>query len=139
MPEKAGVMYTVSPRPDGNESCYIEANYGTGDSVVGGRASPDGYECSRRTGEVTFHHIGRKSVMSKILEGGGTADVPVPDSLRLEPVLGTEEILGLVGLGRAVEGAFGLPQDIEWAIDDTGTWLLQSRPITGRRGEDTKA
>ena len=30
-----------------------------------------------------------------------------------------------------MEGAFGTPQDIEWAVDADGhAWLTQSRPIT---------
>jgi pyruvate,water dikinase len=29
-----------------------------------------------------------------------------------------------------VEHAFGEPQDVEWAQDDDGLWLLQARPIT---------
>jgi rifampicin phosphotransferase len=34
------------------------------------------------------------------------------------------------GLGEAVQGAFGSPQDIEWAFVQGSFQLLQSRPIT---------
>jgi len=33
-------------------------------------------------------------------------------------------------LARAAEGAFGMPQDIEWAFDSDGLHILQARPIT---------
>lgn len=33
-------------------------------------------------------------------------------------------------LARSVQHHFGRPQDIEFAIDDDGLWLLQARPIT---------
>ncbi|MGH3928353.1 MAG: PEP-utilizing enzyme, partial [Pseudonocardiaceae bacterium] len=37
----------------------------------------------------------------------------------------------LTALGRRVQTHYGVPQDIEWALDDAGAlWLTQSRPIT---------
>lgn len=41
-------------------------------------------------------------------------------------------------LALAVEAALGEPQDLEWARDDEGLWLLQARPVTtpGERSDD---
>ncbi|NIQ59722.1 MAG: hypothetical protein GWN85_41585, partial [Gemmatimonadetes bacterium] len=33
-------------------------------------------------------------------------------------------------LARRVAADRGAPQDVEWALDDAGLWLLQARPIT---------
>ncbi|WP_346120954.1 PEP/pyruvate-binding domain-containing protein [Micromonospora coerulea] len=41
------------------------------------------------------------------------------------------QLAELWAVGERLQGHFGRPQDVEWAIDQHGTvWLLQSRPIT---------
>ena len=41
------------------------------------------------------------------------------------------QLAELRAAGERLQGHFGCPQDVEWAIDQQGTvWLLQSRPIT---------
>src|SRR5258707_14588025 len=46
-------------------------------------------------------------------------------------MLSDEQVRRLSELGAQVEAHFGLPQDIEWAIDTSGqVFLLQARPIT---------
>ncbi|MBU2981681.1 hypothetical protein KO498_07610 [Lentibacter algarum] len=45
-------------------------------------------------------------------------------------VLTSDEALQVAALARKSEEAFGLPQDIEWALDADGLHILQSRPIT---------
>lgn len=47
------------------------------------------------------------------------------------PRVERDRLLALADLADRVAGAFGGPQDVEWAIEDDGTlWLLQSRPVT---------
>ena len=45
--------------------------------------------------------------------------------------IGDAEIAELIAIARRVEAHYGCPQDIEWAIDESGeVFLLQSRPET---------
>ena len=47
------------------------------------------------------------------------------------PSLTDEQITALTGLGQQVQDHYGSPQDIEWALDESGRlWLTQARPIT---------
>jgi rifampicin phosphotransferase len=47
------------------------------------------------------------------------------------PRVAPDRLRALAELSASVAGAFGGPQDVEWAIADDGTlWLLQSRPVT---------
>ena len=47
------------------------------------------------------------------------------------PCLTNEQVAALAAVGERVEAHFGVPQDIEWAIDAAGAvWLTQARPIT---------
>jgi pyruvate,water dikinase len=106
---RAGVVFTVHPlEPEGDAAC-IEANRGTGDSVVGGLATPDTLTVSRSSGNVVDEHIG---------------------SQRHAPVLTDVEAREVLELGLRIEEVLGGPQDIEWAYDGKRLWILQARPIT---------
>ena len=103
-PSSAGVAFSADPVSGERGTSIISAVEGTGDELVSGEVDGETWKISR-TG--TIH--------SK------------PQS----PILTTEQALKIADLARACESASGLPQDIEWAIDEAGKlWLLQSRPIT---------
>jgi pyruvate,water dikinase len=83
----------------------------------------------------------RNCVVISAVEGLGDALVSgevdgqswiVTDSVKgpHEPVLTNAEVQSVADLARRAEAAFGSPQDIEWAIDETGLHILQARPIT---------
>ncbi|MGZ4115563.1 MAG: putative PEP-binding protein, partial [Actinomycetota bacterium] len=61
-------------------------------------------------------------------------DVRIPlDHTTDEPdatVLTDAQVQELADLGQRVEDHYGAPQDVEWAIGDDGTYLVQARPIT---------
>ncbi|MGW6929553.1 PEP/pyruvate-binding domain-containing protein [Lentzea sp. NPDC054927] len=41
----------------------------------------------------------------------------------------------LVGLGKRIEALYGMPVDVEWALEGKRFWILQARPITSLRVE----
>ena len=45
-------------------------------------------------------------------------------------MLSESELADLVKMGLHLADLNGSPQDIEWAYDDTGLFMLQSRPVT---------
>lgn len=54
-----------------------------------------------------------------------------PESAPVTPRhLTASEAQSIAALARKSEALFGLPQDIEWAIDEQGLHILQARPIT---------
>ena len=81
------------------------AHHGVGEHVVSGEGTPDYYSLDRK-GAIKRSRIVDQQVMS-------------------EP-----ELAQLVELGLHLAELNGSPQDIEWAFDDTGLYLLQSRPVT---------
>ncbi|HYN99584.1 MAG TPA: PEP/pyruvate-binding domain-containing protein [Actinomycetota bacterium] len=131
-PDKAGVLFTRHPlEPDG-DAAYLEANFGTGESVVGGMVTPDSYTLSRSTGAVLESRIGSKkriTVVSKSEPGSRVVDTE--PFLRAQRTLSAGEAERLLALGLKIEDLLGQPQDIEWAIDESGLWVLQARPQTG--------
>ncbi|MBS1263783.1 MAG: Phosphoenolpyruvate synthase [Methanonatronarchaeales archaeon] len=131
--EKAGVMFTSHPTT-GKPEVLIEAAWGLGESVVGGGVSPDSYSVDRATGRVIDVNIGNKGIMF-VREDGSTVEKEVPRERAEARVLDEEELRGLTDLADELEGHYGSPQDVEWAIVGDEVFLLQSRPITTIRGE----
>jgi pyruvate,water dikinase len=129
---KAGVLFTVHPlEPDG-DSAYLEANYGTGESVVGSLATPDGMTISRSSGKVVESRIGTKRRMTSVSpHSQGSSLVEVETSLQSSPALTNDEAEEVFEMGRRIEQLQGSPQDIEWTFDTRGLWIVQARPITG--------
>ena len=104
-PTKAGVLFTVNPVQRRRDRMMIEAVFGLGEQVVSGEVTPDHYVVDL-TGAIKQERIVRERVLEQ------------------------EEILRLIALGTHLAKQFGVPQDIEWAIEDGTIYLLQSRPIT---------
>ncbi len=132
---RAGVLFTRHPLEPQGDLAYVEANFGTGESVVGGMVTPDSVSVSRSTGKVLNVRIGSKKRMTVVSEGGrGSGVVDTDPDRRSAAVLSGAEAEQLVKLGLRIEEQMGQPQDIEWAFDASGLWILQARPQTGMPG-----
>lgn len=102
---KAGVMFTVDPVNHRRDRIVIEAAFGIGENVVSGEVTPD------------YYTLDRKGAVKKA-------------KVVAEQVMAESELADLVKLGLHLAELNGGPQDIEWAYDDTGLYMLQSRPVT---------
>ncbi|MCH1867826.1 PEP/pyruvate-binding domain-containing protein [Nocardioides sp. CFH 31398] len=102
---KAGVMFTVDPVNRRRDRLVVEAAPGIGEHVVSGEVTPDYYTLDRK-GTVK---------RSRIVD---------------EQVLSADELADLAAMGLRLAELNGVPQDIEWAYDERGLHMLQSRPIT---------
>jgi phosphoenolpyruvate synthase/pyruvate phosphate dikinase len=127
--DAAGVAFTLDPLTGTCDFVVIEANFGLGDSVVGGHVNPDGFTVTKKTGEIVQRRIGDKRVRSIVASNGSRLD-RLPEHLWREPSLSDEAIRTVADLARRVEEHRGGPVDIEWAWEDGRVWLLQSRPVT---------
>jgi len=103
--EKAGVMFTVDPVNHRRDRIVVEAARGVGEHVVSGEVTPD------------YYTLDRKGTVKK---------ARVVD----DQVLSASELADLVKMGLHLADLNGCPQDIEWAYDSTGLYMLQSRPVT---------
>jgi len=127
--EKSGVMFTSHPST-GEPVVTIEAAWGLGEAVVSGAVTPDNYVLDRESGDLREETIAEKKVMHvRDAETGETVERAVPEDRRGARVLDSDELAELVYLGEEIEGYYGQPQDVEWAMDGD-IYLLQSRPIT---------
>lgn len=123
--DAAGVMFAGA---GGGAEVRLEGSWGLGESVVGGRVTPDSWTVSGTT--VTRRALGTKCTR---VDRGGTGVVTreVEPADRERFCLTDEEVFRLAELGRRTAGLLGGEQDIEWAIAGSRIWLLQARPVTG--------
>ncbi len=126
----AGVLFTANPLTGRRHQAVIDANPGLGEAVVSGAVNPDHFVVNAASGEVVERHLGEKQLRIRARSGGGTERIESGEQSQLSSLTG-EQIVALAKLGMQIEAHFGAPQDIEWAIDDSGkVWLTQARPIT---------
>ena len=103
-PAAAGVAFTADPISGDRDSCVITAVRGLGERLVSGSSAGDEWVVA---GEVVT--AGRQP----------------------EHGIDRDQALHVAREARRIAAAFGVPQDIEWAIDADGQlWILQARPMT---------
>lgn len=131
----AGVMFTVNPTDGDPRRTYVESNWGLGESVVSGEVTPDGFLVDNARNEIVKRSISRKVVHYAVEPATGSPSLQrVPEAKQDAPSLSDDEILELSRIGKLVEAHFGVPQDIEWAVEQErctpdSVFLLQTRPI----------
>ena len=128
--ERSGVLFTADPSTSDTSKVVIEAAFGQGEVIVSGAVEPDTYTVSKEGPALLSVRIGSKH--HKIVRGpdGRDMELVLDATDATQRVLDDHEILELARLGLAIEAHYGSPQDIEWAIAEGTTYLVQSRPIT---------
>jgi rifampicin phosphotransferase len=126
----SGVLFTANPLTGKRREIVIDANPGLGEAVVSGATNPDHFVVTTATAEIVERHLAEKRVIIRGIKGGGTTRTET-NAREDSACLSDEQVRALTALGAQVEEHYGVPQDIEWAIDSSGKlWLVQSRPIT---------
>ena len=141
----SGIMFTLDPETGFQNIVLINATYGLGELIVGGKVIPDEYIVFKETLDGQYRPIIKKELGKKRikmvygLNGGKTTKiVQTTGKERRKFVLSDEEILTLSAWGVKVEEHYSKryrcwrPMDIEWAKDGlTGQlFLVQARPET---------
>jgi pyruvate,water dikinase len=127
----AGVLFTADPNTGDTSRMIIEANWGLGESVVGGEAMPDVYILDKDTLGIVEKKMGAKG-RCVVFRDMGVAEEETPDERKCCFCLSDEEASEIGRLGKMLEAHFGIPQDTEWAVDGERTCpdsivLLQTR------------
>ena len=127
--EAAGVLLTLDPLTGDRSQVTIEAAYGLGTAVVEGEVTPDRFAVDKVTLELRSRSVGEKAFAYRFDPAAGrVARVEVPAADRARPCLDDAEAAELARLGKRVEQALGVPQDVEWAVGPPAA------PGTGGRG-----
>ncbi len=128
--EVSGVMFTASPTGD-TSKIIIEAAYGLGEVVVGGKVTPDTYVIDKESLKIISKNIAKQTWKIARAPGGkGTARYEIPEELQDKQKLPDDKIIELAKLGLKTERHYGHPQDMEWAYENGKLYIVQSRAIT---------
>lgn len=124
----AGVGFSINPLTNNFDEAVINANFGLGETVVGGLATPDTFTVDRNARTVSNKQLGGKETSIWLDDSGGTTEKPAVQ--KNDFCLTDQQILELSDLIAKVEGIYGKPIDTEWALAENQFYLLQARPIT---------
>jgi len=131
----SGVAFTRNPLAPQNEEMLIESAWGLGAAVVEGKVAADSYRIESATGRVIDKTIRYKLLRCIPSDKKGVEFVKSVEALRGSESLTVGQIRSLWTLASTIRDLHGAEQDIEWAGDRQGIYVLQSRPITTMAGE----
>ncbi len=130
-PRAAGVAFTLNPLNGDRSQVAIDASWGFGEAVVSGEVTPDNFGVDKVMGTITRRTISAKTLEYRLVDGDVVTAVAVDADRQSVPCLSDDEILAVAALARRAEKHYRCPQDVEWALEDSGdVLLLQSRPET---------
>ena len=132
--EKAGVLFTVNPVTQNKDEMQINASYGLGESVVSGKVTADSYIVNK-SGDILEVTIGSKETQI-VYADKNTKEESVSEEKRIARALNDTEIAALVRAALKIEKHYGMPMDIEWAIQKNEIYILQARAITTLKNND---
>lgn len=126
--ETAGVGFSLNPITNDYDEAVLNANFGLGETVVAGLATPDTYRVDRVRRVIVERLKGGKETSIFLNPDGGTDERPSP--FKDELALTDAQVLAVTDLVSQVADSYGTLIDIEWAYEDAQLYLLQARPIT---------
>ncbi len=127
--DKSGVIFSKDPSFK-NDNIIIEAVWGLGEGIVSGKISPDEYIVSRQDLEIKKITIGNKKIAITRDSSGDKLVVKLTESKSKQQVLKNHEIKKLAEIALKLEEHYKKPQDIEFAIENSEIYIVQTRPIT---------
>lgn len=135
----AGVAFTCDPVSGREDQYVIHANWGLGESLVGGLVDADEYRLEERYPDETLVVVaqrrGAKARRSVVDSARGTRLDETPVALQSQDVLSPAQAVALGLLVRDAASAldYATPfYDLEWVWDGSAFWIVQARPITAR-------
>ncbi|MCX6811878.1 MAG: hypothetical protein NT039_04260 [Candidatus Berkelbacteria bacterium] len=128
--EVSGICFTVHPVTTDPNQLIIEAGYGLGEAIVGGKITPDSYVIHKKENKIIDKNISSQEMMIVRGEKGDTDEVEVPKTKQERQKLNDKKIIELAKICKNIEKHYGKPQDIEWALEKDKLYIVQSRPIT---------
>lgn len=130
--QKSGVIFTTDPATCDAGRMIIEAIWGLGEGIVQGAVTPDRHVLEKGSLHLTSTDLGEKE--SLLAWDSGTQKMTryelKGDPRSKAPVLTSDEITTLARIARRAEEHYGVPQDLEFAIEGREIFLIQTRPIT---------
>jgi len=125
---KSGVIFSKDPSFK-NDNIIIEAVWGLGEGIVSGKITPDKYVLNPDL-KITDTKISNKKIAITRASSGKKSIVKLTKTKANQQVLKNHEVKKLAEIAIKLEEHYKKPQDIEFAIEDSEIYIVQTRPIT---------
>jgi pyruvate,water dikinase len=125
----AGVLFTIDAVKGRSDRMVVEAVLGLGEAAVSGAVTPDHYVI-RRDGRVRKAQVHEQPYAIVADESGGVVERPLDPQEGGARKASDALLAELARLGDDLEQRIGVPQDIEWAVEQGELFVLQARPVT---------
>ncbi len=133
----SGIAFTCDPLTGRHDHMVIHANWGLGESLVGGQVDGDEYRLREDALTLTWplvdQRTGTKRLATQSAKGGGTQLIDQSAEQATRAVLTPAQIDTLAAIVRDAARALdysGAPYDLEWVWDGSRFWIVQARPVT---------
>lgn len=127
--DKSGIAFSADPVTNDKTKMVIEAIFGLGEYIVGGKVTPDHYEVDKRS-FVILKKFNSYQNIKLVKSATSNQEIRLNKAQGAAPKLTEEEIIKVALLVKEIEDHYYFPQDIEWAIEKNKVFIVQSRPIT---------
>ena len=127
--EYSGIMFTIDPNSE-LPHIIIEAGYGLGEALVGGKVTPDTYVVDKFHRKILNKRISTQNWKFVRGESGECKREEISASMANHQKLTDEQIMELAEVGNQIEIHYNKPMDIEWAIEKGELFIVQARPVT---------
>lgn len=140
----SGVMFTMNPVNGDPSKIAIGGNWGLGETVASGEVTNDQWVLDKVTLEIVERTIASKCIECVFdPEIRKTVYAEIPPERQTKSCLTDEEIYELARQAKRIEKHFGLPQDIEFVIDENlpfpqNVIFVQTRPESIWNKKETK-
>ncbi len=125
----SGIMFTIDPNSE-LPHIIIEAGYGLGEALVGGKVTPDTYVVDKFHRKILNRRVSRQTWKLVRGESGECMKEDIPQDLASKQKMTDEQILDLAEVGNQIEMHYDRPMDIEWAMEGGTVYIVQARPVT---------
>ncbi|WP_214020244.1 PEP/pyruvate-binding domain-containing protein [Methanoculleus sp.] len=123
----SGVAFSANPETNSVDEVVVNANWGLGESIVSGRATPDLFVVGHEDG-ILAKRRGEKQVSLFFSPEGGIEEQA--GYRTAEWSLTDEEVCRVRDMVLETGSLFGHPIDVEWTFSGDACFLLQARPVT---------
>ncbi|MCB9805965.1 hypothetical protein H6775_02265 [Candidatus Nomurabacteria bacterium] len=127
--EKSGIAFSVHPVTEDHNQLIIEAGFGLGEAIVSGQITPDSYVVEKDEMNILDVNVAEQERGMFRDEKGGNKWEDLGEN-GSQQVLTGKQIIEFSDLIIRIEKHYGIPQDIEWAMEGDNFYVVQSRPIT---------
>jgi len=128
--DASGIIFTADPLTGRTDRIIVEATFGLGDLLVSSKVTGDRFLINKKNLGILSRTVAEKKIEHIFDNRGLVTEQVVPAEQSHKPSIDDRTARKLAKLAKKAEILFGGPQDMEWALDGTEIFLLQSRPIT---------